>query len=139
MFDLTNKVAIVTGGAGALGGAMAMGLAKAGAKVGILSRTTEKVERKVKEIQQAGGEALALVVDVLNEAQLEAAKAKVLNHWNRIDILLNAAGGNMKGATITPEQTIFDLSIPDFDKVTSLNLKGTVLPTIIFAKQSRVL
>ena len=135
MFDLTNKVAIVTGGAGALGGAMAIGLAKAGAKVGVLSRTKIKVEAKVAEIQQAGGEALALAVDVLDEAALRAAKSKVLDQWGHIDILVNAAGGNMKGATVTPEQTIFDLSMQDFDRVTDLNLKGTVLPSIIFAKE----
>ncbi|MEL6718932.1 MAG: SDR family oxidoreductase [Bacteroidota bacterium] len=134
MFDLTGKVAIVTGGAGALGGAMAMGLAKAGAKVGILSRTATKVEAKVAEIEAAGGEALTLVADVLDEAQLVAAKDKIVETWGSIDILINAAGGNMKGATITPTQTIFDLSMSDFDKVTALNLKGTVLPTTIFAK-----
>lgn len=134
MFDLTGKVAIVTGGAGALGSAMAMGVAKAGARVGILSRTASKVAAKVADIQAAGGEALALVADVLDEAQLTAANTTILKKWGRIDILINAAGGNMKGATITPDQTIFDLSMPDFDKVTALNIKGTVLPTTIFAK-----
>lgn len=134
MFDLTGKVAVITGGAGVLGGAMATGLAEAGAKVGILSRTASKVEAKVDEINAAGGEALALVADVLEEEQLRAAQIKVLEKWGRIDILINAAGGNMKGATITPEQSIFDLSISDFDKVTALNLKGTVLPSMIFTK-----
>jgi len=134
MFSLKNKIAIVTGGAGALGGAMAMGLAKAGAKVGVLSRTAKNVDRMVAEIIAAGGEALALPADVLDENQLKSAKEKIINQWGGIDILINAAGGNMKGATITPEQTIFDLSIDDFDKVTALNLKGTVLPTKIFAE-----
>ena len=134
MFNLKGKVAIVTGGAGALGSAMSMGLAKAGAKVGILSRTAARVNAQVKAIQAAGGEAIALVADVLDEAQLNAAKATILKKWQRIDILINAAGGNMKGATITPDQTIFDLSIADFDKVTALNLKGTVLPTNVFGQ-----
>ncbi len=134
MFDLTNKVAIITGGAGALGGAMAMGLAKVGVKVGILSRTASSVEQKVTEIQAAGGNAMGLIADVLSETQLNTAQDKILKQWQRVDILINAAGGNMKGATITPEQDIFDLSIEDFDRVTDLNLKGTVLPTTIFAK-----
>ena len=134
MFDLSGKVAVVTGGAGALGGAMAMGLAMAGAKVGILSRTQTNVERQVEAIKTANGEALALVANVLNEEQLHAAKDKILQKWQGIDILINAAGGNMKGATITPEQTIFDLSIDDFDKVSALNLKGTVLPSTILGK-----
>ncbi len=134
MFELKGKVAIITGGAGVLGGAMAMGLAKAGAKVGILSRTKAKVEQKVQEIKQNGGKAIALVADVLDEKQLKAAKKKILKKWARIDILVNSAGGNMKGATIMPDQNIFDLSMVDFTKVTDLNLKGTVLPTMAFGQ-----
>ena len=134
MFELKGKVAIITGGAGVLGGAMAAGLAKAGAKVGILSRTKSKVDQKVKEIKKNGGKAIALVADVLDEKQLKAAEKKILKKWGRIDILLNSAGGNMKGATIMPDQNIFDLSMDDFTKVTDLNLKGTVLPTMVFGK-----
>lgn len=134
MFKLKGKVAIITGGAGVLGGKMAEGLAKAGAKVGILSRTKAKIVQKVKEIKAQGGEALALVADVLDEKQLKAAQKKILKKWGRIDILLNSAGGNMKGATIMPDQDIFNLSMDDFTKVTDLNLKGTVLPTIVFGQ-----
>ena len=134
MFELNGKVAIITGGAGVLGGAMAAGLAKAGAKVGILSRTKSKVEAKVEEIINNGGQAMALVADVLDEQQLKAAEKKILKKWGRIDILVNSAGGNMKGATIMPDQDIFDLSMDDFTKVTDLNLKGTVLPTMVFGK-----
>lgn len=134
MFDLTGKVAIVTGGAGVLGGAMALGLAKAGAKLGILSRNEKNVQQKVLEIEKAGGEALALVADVLDEKGLEKVKNKVLDKWGRIDILVNAAGGNMKGATIMPEQSVFDLAMEDFTRVTDLNLKGTILPSLIFGK-----
>ena len=134
MFDLTGKVAILTGGAGVLGSAMAKGLVQAGAKVGILSRTASKVQKAVDEIQEMGGEGLALVADVLVENQLIDARNKVLKKWGRIDILVNAAGGNMKGATIMPDQDIFNLNMEDFTKVTDLNLKGTVLPTMVFAK-----
>ena len=124
----------LTGGAGVLGSAMAKGLVQAGAKVGILSRTTSKVQKAVVEIKEMGGEGLALVADVLDENQLIDARNKVMKTWGRIDILVNAAGGNMKGATIMPDQDIFNLSMEDFTRVTDLNLKGTVLPTIIFAK-----
>ena len=134
MFELKGKVAIITGGAGVLGGAMAEGLAKAGAKVGILSRTQAKVDKKVKAIKKQGGKAIALVADVLDEKQLKAAKKKILKKWGSIDILVNSAGGNMKGATIMPEQNIFDLSMTDFTRVTDLNLKGTVLPTMVFGQ-----
>lgn len=134
MFDLKGKVAIVTGGAGVLGSAMVRGLVAAGAKVGVLSRTTSKINKVVDQINAEGGQAIGLTADVLDKEQLESACSKVLEEWGQLDILVNCAGGNMKGATIMPEQNFFDLSIDDFGKVTDLNLKGTVLPTIVFGK-----
>ena len=134
MSSLASKTAIITGGAGVLGGAMAIGLAQAGVKVGILGRNAEKIRSKVEEIESLGGEALGLKADVLNKEELEQAKNKLLDRWESIDILVNAAGGNMKGATIMPDQDIFDLSLEDFSRVTDLNLKGTLLPSLIFGK-----
>ncbi len=135
MNNLKGKVAIITGGAGALGGTMAAGLAKQGVKVAILGRTEATVMEKVSDLKKAGGNALGLVADVLDKPQLEAARQKILEEWGKIDILVNAAGGNMKGATIMPEDSFFNMNLDDFDAVTKLNLKGTVLPTIIFGKQ----
>lgn len=132
--DLRGQVAIVTGGAGVLGSAMARGLAEVGVKVAIMSRTASKVEQVVAAIEAAGGSALALTADVLDRDQLAQAREKLLAHWGSIDILVNAAGGNMKGATIMPDQNFFDLSVPDFKKVTELNLNGTVLPTLVFGE-----
>ncbi|PKD16447.1 D-mannonate oxidoreductase [Salegentibacter salinarum] len=134
MFNLDGKTAIITGGNGVLGGAMAHGLAAQGVKVGILGRSTDTVEKRVKEIEDAGGTAMSLVADVLDRKSLEEAKDKVLKAWGTIDILINGAGGNMKGATIGPDQNFFDLSLDDFSKVNDLNFKGTVLPTYVFAK-----
>ncbi|MBZ9730080.1 SDR family oxidoreductase [Salegentibacter sp. JZCK2] len=134
MFNLDGKVAIITGGNGVLGGAMAHGLASQGVKVGILGRSAETVKKRVKEIEEAGGTAMSLVADVLDKKSLEEAKDKVLKAWNKIDILINGAGGNMKGATIGPDQNFFDLSLDDLSKVNDLNFKGTVLPTYIFGK-----
>jgi len=134
LFELEEKVAVVTGGAGVLGGALVDSLARAGVRVGILGRTAAKVEQKAHSVEQAGGQALPLAADVLEPRQLEAARQAVLERWGRIDVLINAAGGNMPGATIGPEQTIFDLSIDDFDAVTRLNLQGTVLPTLAFGR-----
>ncbi|MGA9591390.1 MAG: SDR family NAD(P)-dependent oxidoreductase, partial [Salegentibacter sp.] len=126
MFSLENKVAIVTGGNGVLGGAIAKGLAAQGAKVGILGRTPETVQQRVDEIKKNGGEAMALVADVLDESSLKKAKDEIVQKWGSIDILVNGAGGNLKGATIGPEQNFFDLSIEDMSKVNDLNYKGTV-------------
>ncbi len=135
MNNLQGKVAIITGGAGALGGVMAAGLAKKSVKVAILGRTASTVQAKVDAIKTAGGAAIGLVADVLNQEQLETARQNILEEWGKIDILVNAAGGNMKGATIMPEDSFFDMNMDDFDAVTKLNLKGTVLPTIVFGKQ----
>ncbi len=134
MWDLENKVAVITGGNGVLGGAIAMGLANNGIKVGILGRSEDTVKARVKEIEEAGGKAVALIADVLDKEKLIAAKETIEREFGKVDILVNAAGGNMKGATITPDQSIFDLNIDDFDRVNHLNFKGTVLPTLVFAK-----
>ena len=134
MINLDGKVAIITGGNGVLGGAMAHGLAGQGVKVGILGRSKDTVEKRVKEIEDAGGTAMSLVADVLDKKSLQDAKDKILKAWNKIDILVNGAGGNMKGATIGPDQNFFDLSLDDFGKVNDLNFKGTVFPTYIFGK-----
>ncbi len=130
-----EKVAIITGGSGVLGFAMAKGLAVEGVKVAILGRTEDTVQSKVDEISVMGGQALGLIGDVLDKKALESARHQVLQTWGRIDILINAAGGNIKGATIMPEDSFFDMNIDDFDSVTNLNLKGTLLPTLVFGKE----
>ena len=78
---------------------------------------------------------LAVVADVLNKESLMAAKDKILDKWGSIDILVNGAGGNKKGAVITPDQEFFDLSLEALDGVNQLNFNGTVLPTLVFAKE----
>lgn len=134
LFSLEGKVAVVTGGAGVLGSAFAIGLIEAGAKVCILSRRQENIDIIVKQLTDKGGEAIGISTDVLLRDQLESAREAILNRWSKIDILVNCAGGNMKGATIMPEQQFFDLSIDDFSRVTDLNLKGTVLPSVVFGE-----
>ncbi|HET9487824.1 MAG TPA: SDR family oxidoreductase [Chryseosolibacter sp.] len=141
LFDITGRTAVITGGTGVLGGAMAMGLALAGANVVVLGRKKESGDAVLKKIDKAGVKAMFVQADVLDAAQLTDAKAKILEAYKTIDILVNAAGGNMPGATILPEQNFFDLQIDQFQKVVDLNLLGTVLPTKIFcdvmAKQKK--
>src|SRR5437867_7399413 len=95
LFSLDGQVAVVTGGTGVLGGVMARGLAQAGAKVGVLGRRREQAERIVAEIAAEGGAALALPADVLDRTQLEAARDIIVEQWGQLDVLVNAAGGNM--------------------------------------------
>lgn len=134
LFDLTDRVAVITGGSGVLCGAMAQGMAERGCRIGVLGRTAAKVHARVAAIEAAGGTALPLVADVLNRAQLEAARAAVWEAWGRIDVLINGAGGNRKDATIGPDENFFDHSHDGLQTAFTLNFDGTVLPTMIFGK-----
>lgn len=131
---MKGKVAVITGGNGTLGSAFAKGLAKAGANVFILGRNAEKSAIKVIEFKEMGLEIHAVTCDVLDENSVNAAVNEILEKAGKVDILINGAGGNMPGATIMPDQSIFDISIDQFRKVTDLNILGTVIPTIAFAK-----
>lgn len=133
-FDLTGRVAVITGGTGVLGSVMAKGLAAAGVKTAVLGRNVANAEAVVRQIEEAGGTAFATPADVLDEAQLERARDAVLERWSRIDILVNAAGGNMPGATLAPGSTLFDLDPAAMRQVLDLNLMGTFLPTQVFTK-----
>src|SRR6476619_4564514 len=132
LFSMEGQVAIVTGGTGVLGGVMARGLAQAGAKVGVLGRRREQAERIVAEIEADGGAALALPADVLDRGQLEAARDAVVEQWGRLDVLVNAAGGNMPAATLAPGRSFFDLPVEGMEPVIALNLQGTLLPSQVF-------
>lgn len=134
LFCIEGKVVVLTGGCGILGSDMSQYLAKQGAKVVILDRVKDKGEELAAKIKSEGGDALFLVTDVLNKEILEDNRNEIIKAYGKIDVLVNAAGGNMPGATIAPDKTIFDLEVDAFKKVVDLNLFGTVLPTMVFAK-----
>lgn len=134
LFSLEGRVALVTGATGVLGGEMARGLARAGARVGVLGRREERAEEVTREISGSGGEAAALPANVLDEEQLRDVRDTVLGRWERVDILVNAAGGNVPGATLSGDATIFDLSREVFGEVFDLNLVGTLLPIQVFGE-----
>ena len=134
LFNLSGKVAVLTGGGGVLAGEIAKGLMRCGVKVVLLDLRLENAQKCADELIQIGGEAIALQSNVLSKKILEETKDIILAKFGRIDILINAAGGNMPGATISPDKTFFDLQFDDFKKVTDLNLNGTVLPTMVFGE-----
>jgi NAD(P)-dependent dehydrogenase (short-subunit alcohol dehydrogenase family) len=134
LFSLHDRVAIVTGGTGVLGGAITRGLAAAGARVGVLGRRPDRAAQIVEEIEAAGGMAVSLIADVLDKEALFATREKVLARWGRIDILVNAAGGNLPGATIQEDLTFFNLTREAFEQVIALNLTGTLLPCQVFGE-----
>jgi len=134
IYSLKDKVIVVTGGTGILGYSFINGIVAAGGKVGILGRNAEIAEQRAAEINAAGGEAIALVADAMDEAQLTAAKEAVLAKWGKIDGLVNAAGGNAPEGVLQPDQDIFSMSMAGMKKVMDINLWGTVIPTQVFGE-----
>lgn len=134
LFDLTDRVVLVTGATGALAGSAAAYLASQGARVVYLGRSKEKLDAAVAAALQMtpGAQCTGMIADVLDRPALEKVRDEVLKKWGRIDALLNAAGGNMPGATISPEKTFGDLDFDSFRQVVDLNLHGTVLPSLVF-------
>jgi len=134
LFNIEGKVIVLTGGGGILAGEMAKGFLKAGAKVALLDINEENLKKKVNSLSQISSEIVGLKCDVLDEESLNNVHKDVLDKFKRIDVLVNAAGGNMAGATLGINQSIFDLKMEHFRKVTDLNLNGTVLPTLVFGR-----
>ena len=132
--NIKGYVVVITGGTGVLGRAIAKYLAVNGAKVIILGRKEEVGQEIVAEIKAAGGQCEFLKTDVMNQEVVQQNCDYIVEKYGRIDTLLNAAGGNMKGATIAPDQNFFDLEAKQFQTVLDLNLTGTVIPTQVFLK-----
>jgi len=133
-FSLQDKVIVVTGGTGILGEAFINGIANAGGTVGVLGRNGQVAAERVDSIKRKGGKAITLIADVTKDDQLNKAKKKVIDEFGKIDGLVNAAGGNMPGAIVQPDQDVFDLNFKALNDVMNLNLFGTLLPTQIFGE-----
>lgn len=135
-FDISGRVAVMTGACGVLGQTIVKYFAAQGCKVVLLDleRAAQKGWEISKEIESEGGEAIFLPTDVLDENVLEANLETILDRYGRVDILLNAAGGNMDKANVRPDQSLADLDIEAMKKVCELNIFGTVIPTKVFSK-----
>jgi len=131
LFNLNEKVYAVTGASGALAGTAARYLAQNGASVAFISRSQSKLDLAVKGL---GPEVATFSCDVTGRNALEKTFALILERFGRIDGLINGAGGNMPGATISPDETVFDLDFNDYEKVLRLNLSGTLLPSLVFGE-----
>lgn len=134
LFCIKDRVVVITGATGILGRAMVRHFAEEGAHVVILGRNREVGERLASEVKKIDHSALFLTTNVLDKLKLEENYTQIMDKFGQIDVLINAAGGNMPGATIAPDKTFFDLDIDAVRQVVDLNLFGTVLPTLIFAK-----
>ena len=136
LFDIKDNVTVITGGTGVLGRAIAKYLALNGAKVIILGRKEEVGREIVADVENENpsGSIEFMKTDVMDIAAVQANCDAIVAKYGRVDTLLNAAGGNMPGATIAPDKTFFDLDPLQFQKVLNLNLTGTVIPTQVFLK-----
>ncbi|MCL4109175.1 UNVERIFIED_CONTAM: hypothetical protein GTU68_028356 [Idotea baltica] len=133
-FSVEEKVIVITGGSGVLGGALSAHLLQEGARIVVIGSRAESVEAKLLDLKPFGSDVLGLAVDCTQEDQLIDARGRVISKWGRIDVLINGAGGNLPGATVGPDQTVFDVSIDDLKTVVNLNLIGSVIPSIVFGK-----
>jgi NAD(P)-dependent dehydrogenase (short-subunit alcohol dehydrogenase family) len=131
VFDVQDKVAVVTGGAGVLCAALCRALAEAGAKVAVLDLRPEPAEALAAEL---GNGAVGIACNVLDKPSIESAAQKVIELFGRVDILINGAGGNKPQATTNAEQPFFDLPADALRWVFDLNLMGTILPSQVFGK-----
>jgi len=141
MFDIKGKVIVITGAGGVLGSYLSVELAKLGAKIAVLDLNEESAKRVANEIKAIGGEGQSFICNVLEKQSIEEAKEKIISAFGKVDILMNAAGGNSPKATNDDEQlgdpgakTFFDIDKQGIDFVFDLNIVGTILPTQVFAK-----
>ncbi len=134
LFSIKGKVAVITGAGGVLGGSIAKSFVQAGAKVVAIDIRQENLDARVEELTREGGEAIGVVGNVLDVESLEKVAGEIVAKWGRVDILLNIAGGNMPGATLNADQEFFDMKISDWEKVTNLNMNGTVYPSMVFGR-----
>ena len=134
-FDFQGKTAIVTGGSGVLCGALALALGQQGAAVVVVGHgNLEKAEQVARQIDDLGGQAIAVQADVLSKPSLEALAAQTLRAFGRIDILVNGAGGAKKEATTSETLSFFDLPEDAVRRVFDLNFMGTFLACQVFGR-----
>jgi NAD(P)-dependent dehydrogenase (short-subunit alcohol dehydrogenase family) len=131
LFGLEGRVAVVTGASGAIGGALARALARAGAATVLLGRRREPLERLAGELEALGAVSVAAPADVLDRAALGAVRDDVIARFGRLDVLVNAAGGNVPAATLPDGASVFDLPAAAFSEVFELNMVGTLLPSLV--------
>ncbi len=134
LFDVTGRTVAITGGGGVLCGGLARYLADCGMRVAVLDLKRLAAEVVADAINEAGGEAVGIEIDVLDRDSVRAASQTCEKALGRIDVLINGAGGNHPDATTGPDKPFFDLATGAFEKVLGLNVLGTVLPCMEFGR-----
>jgi NAD(P)-dependent dehydrogenase (short-subunit alcohol dehydrogenase family) len=134
LFDIQGQTAVITGGSGVLGRTMALGLARAGAKVVVIGRRTETTAKVAGEIRSQGGEAIGVACDVTNREALEHALEQSTGMFGPVDILVNAAGGNLPQALTSAERSFFNITEQAIEDTIRLNFTGTLLTCQVFGR-----
>jgi NAD(P)-dependent dehydrogenase (short-subunit alcohol dehydrogenase family) len=132
LFGLDGRVAVVTGGSGAIGSALARGLGAAGARVALVARREEPLAALARELAEDGVDAAAWSADVSDATRLVAVRDEIVARWGSVDILLNVAGGNVPAATLADDASPFDLDVDAFRAIVELNLVSVVTATTAF-------
>lgn len=132
LFDIKGQVVVITGGTGVLGREIGAYLAHEGARVVLLGRRKDVGEALAQGIRESGGDAAFMACDVTDVDAVTQVRDGIVSQYGRVDALLNAAGGNMPGATIPPGKTLFDVKVEEFQRVLNVNLTGTLIPTQAF-------
>ena len=135
LFELKDKVILITGGCGVLGGGIATYLLEQQATVVLLHYKKGPLIEKVNELKTISAKVFGYVCDVVEEQSLQKVAAEIIKNQGKIDVLINAAGGNKPGATVGIDQSVFEVDIEQFKEVIDLNLFGSIIPSLVFGKE----
>lgn len=134
LFNIKDNVVVITGGTGVLGGSMSKYLLENGAKVAVIGSRQSSVDSRLDELKSFGDNVMGFPGSVLEESEMKQIRDQIIEKWGRVDTLINGAGGNRPDATVSPDQTVFDISVEEVQKVLDLNLKGSIIPSMVFGE-----
>ena len=135
LFNLKDKIILITGGCGILGGGIAKYLLENNATVILLHYKEAPLLETLTEFKKISDKVNGYVCNVVDEKSLQKVAKEIINTYGKIDVLINAAGGNKPGATVSPDQSVFDVDITQFKQVIDLNLFGSIIPSLVFGKE----
>lgn len=135
LFNLENKTIILTGGCGVLGGGIAKYLLENNATVILLHYKETPLLAAIDSLKKISKKVEGYVCNVVEEKSLLSAAEKIMQTYGKIDALINAAGGNKPGATVGPNESVFDVDVAQFKQVIDLNLFGSIIPSLIFGEK----
>ncbi|MFD1016541.1 SDR family oxidoreductase [Winogradskyella rapida] len=135
LFNLEDQIILVTGACGVLGGGIAKYLLENKATVILLHYKEAPLLERIHEFKAISDKVDGYVCNVVEEESLQEVASTIMAKYGKIDVLINAAGGNKPGATVAPGQSVFDVDIEQFKQVIDLNLFGSILPSLVFGKE----